>query len=387
MGSIYKRGNVWWIRYRRNGKNLFESSKSQKKTVAKKLLERREGAIADGRDPGKIYERVTYEDLRRDIVNDYEVNGKNIRRLMVSLAHLDDHFDGFKVNQITTSEITEYTGSRLKWKCKDCEREIGENEICPHCGSDNIRPPASNATINRELSALKRMLRLGYQADCVVRVPFIPMLKEDNVRQGFFDHSEYINLLKALPSYIRPIATFGYRTGWRKAEILGLTWGRVDLKERTVALTPDQTKNKEARSLYLDDELLRLFKLQHLKKIEGCQYVFHRKGKKISNFRKAWKKACKKVGLEGRLFHDFRRTAARNLRRSGTSETVAMKITGHKTRAVFDRYNITSQDDIREAMQRQESYLSQGSVTKTVTMAENQSMNQVEKHGQVVNIS
>lgn len=248
-----------------------------------------------------------------------------------------------------------------------------------------LNESAANATINRELSALKRMLNLGYQGNMVARMPHIPMLKESNVRQGFFEPDEYLAVLKHLTSDIRPVATFAYRTGWRKREILDLTWDRVNLKERTVTLTPDQTKNKEARDLYLDDDLLKLFKLQHLKKGK-CLYVFHRGGNRIRFFAKSWKSACKKAGLEGKLFHDFRRTAVRNLVRSGAKETVAMKITGHKTRSVFDRYNITSQDDIRKAMERQADYLSQETVTKSVTIGQNSYMGDIDGESQVVNI-
>lgn len=356
MGTVYKRGNVWWIRYRQNGKNVFESSKSGKKSVANELLKSREGDITKGIEPNRAYDKTKYRDLRKDMLNEYEINGKSVRRLKVSLKHLDPHFNGLKAVQITTSKVQEYTKSRL---------EEG----------------AANATINRELAALKRMLKLGYQGDIVARVPHIPMLRENNVRQGFFESEEYLKLYKALPAYVRPIAAFGYRTGWRKNEILSLTWDRVDLKERSVKLTPDQTKNKNARSIYLDDELLKLLKIQRMRR-GRCKFVFHRNGKKISNFIKAWKNACEEVGLEGKLFHDFRRTAARNLTRSGTKETVAMKITGHKTRSVFDRYNITSEDDIKQAMERQQDYLENGVVTDSVTSEENQKS----EGGQVLNI-
>jgi integrase len=210
---------------------------------------------------------------------------------------------------------------------------------------------------------------------------------EDNVRQGFFESEKYIALLKALPAYVIPIVTFGYRTGWRKNEILGLTWDRVNLKERTVILTPHQTKNKESRVLYLDNELLKILQLQYLRKAKDCHYVFHRDGQKISNFRKLWKSACTKTGNEGMLFHDFRRTAVRNLTRSGTKETVAMKITGHKTRSVFDRYNITSGDDIKKAMVRQADYLSRETTTETATISENQGRVKVDTLGQVVKIN
>jgi integrase len=369
MGTIYKRGNIWWIQYYRNGKPYQESSKSKKKMVARSLLELREGEKAQGKAPGVTYEKTMYEDLREAILIDYEVNGKRIDRLVNSLDHLDGYFEGLRGPQITTSQVQVYINERIKWTCKKCKEKIVSNDRCPFCESDRLKPGASNATINRELAALKRMLNLGYQSDRVARVPHIPMLKEDNVRQGFFEHDEYLALLKALPSSLRPVAIFAYHTGWRKREVLDLTWDRVNLNERTVALTPDQTKNKEARDLYLNDELLKLFKLQHLKKGK-CPYVFHRDGVRIKCFRKAWKNACKDAGIEGKLFHDFRRTAVRNLTRSGTKETVAMKITGHKTRSVFDRYNITSGDDIKQAMVRQAGYLLLETTAETATIGE-----------------
>jgi integrase len=111
-----------------------------------------------------------------------------------------------------------------------------------------------------------------------------------------------------------------------------------------------------------------MLKIQKLRKDKECQHVFHRNGKRIKDFRGAWKKACKDAGLLSKIFHDFRRTAVRNLTRSGTKKTVAMKTTGHKTRSVFDRYNITSQEDLKKAAVKQAEYLLQKTVTKSVTI-------------------
>jgi integrase len=136
----------------------------------------------------------------------------------------------------------------------------------------------------------------------------------------------------------------------RKEEILGLTWGRVDLFNRLVFL--ERTKNGQDRTLPLNDDLFEVLKGQAAKRIEGCPHVFHRQGERIQSFGKAWHTACKEAGCEGRLFHDLRRTAVRNLIRAGVPQSIAMKISGHKDARIFDRYNIVDTRDVGEAMRK-----------------------------------
>jgi integrase len=319
--------------------------------VAKKLLDRREGAIAQGKVPGIQFEKVTFDELAEAFLQDYRINEKkSLIRAERSVGHLTKYFEGYKAPNITTPVINSYVMSRL---------EEG----------------AANATVNRELSALKRMLNLGANQTppIIDRVPHIPMLKENNARKGFFEHDEFLSLREALPEYLKNFVTFAYKTGWRLSEVANLTWPQVDRKQGVVRLEVGETKNNEARTFYLDEELTMIIEQQWDARKDGgavLPYVFlNRYGDdQIKRFDKAWKTACEDAQIGFRIFHDLRRTAVRNMVRSGTPERVTMKISGHKSRSVFDRYNITNDSDIIEAARRQEAYLNSqtGTVSGTI---------------------
>jgi len=385
MGMIYQRGKVYWIKYYRNGKPYRESTRSKKEADAKRLLKKREGEISQGKLPGIYFDRVTFDELAEDLLSDYRINqNKSLKRAEISIGHLREAFEGMKVPNITTKRIMDYIEGRLAWKCGECEKafrpetvEPDQGSICPFCGAEEaLKRGVAHATVNRELAALKRMLTLGARQNPpkVDRVPYIPRLKENNVRKGFFEHKDFLALRIALPAYLRGLATFGYKYGCRSSEIRDLTWDRVDLERGIVRFEVGETKNDDARTLVLDSELKEIFQKQRAMRERTkmpVPYVFpNAEGTgKIVNYYNAWRKACKASGIGDRLFHDLRRTAIRNMIRSGTPEVVAMKISGHRTRAVFDRYNIVNEDDIRQASDRLCNYLesAQENVTGTIT--------------------
>ncbi len=337
MGSLYRRGETWWLLYYHNGKRIRESSKSTRKMVAKKLLEQRTGEIARGKTPGIYFDKVTFDELAEDFLADYRINQrKSLSHAKVRVNHLVVFFGGLSATAIDMPRVRRYIEIRL---------EEG----------------ASVATVNRELEALRRMLNLGAMAQKVGRVPPIKNLKENNTRKGFFEREDFLELREVLPAYLKGFVTFAYRSGWRKSEIMAIKWSQVDRKRGIVTLNPGETKNDAARTLYLDGELKEVIECQWQMRMEKerlTPFVFTNNvgSDKIGDFRKAWKTGCQQAGIGAKLFHDLRRTAVRDLVRAGVPERVVMMITGHKTRSIFDRYNIVSDTDLKAAMEKQSAY-------------------------------
>jgi integrase len=257
MGMIYLRGDTWWVKYYRDGKPYRESAKTEKETEAKRFLQRREGQVVEGKFEGLKVEKVTYEDLKKDLINDYELNAKrSLDRAELSLKHLDGSFKGMRAINITTNQVERYILKR---------KQAG----------------ASNGTVNRELSALRRMMTLGARQTPkkVINPPFIPKLQEADPREVFFDHDEYQRLREALPDRLKPVLTMGYLTGMRKGEVLNLRWEQVNIFERKITLHASDTKNKKPRVIYLAGDLYDCLRNQVILKereYPQCEYVFFR---------------------------------------------------------------------------------------------------------------
>jgi integrase len=200
------------------------------------------------------------------------------------------------------------------------------------------------------------------------------MLEEDNVRKGFLEHDAYRRLRDELPPESRLLLVVAYHVGGRKGELMHIEWPDVDLRAKRITLPVGTTKNKEGRTLPIYGEMfewLRMARTVRDAQHPNCDSVFERKGKAIKDFRKAWASACKRAGLDGLLFHDLRRTAVRNMVRAGIPEKVAMQISGHKTRSVFDRYNIVSDRDLSDAAAKMERHLeSLGTIPGTTSKSE-----------------
>jgi integrase len=325
------------VKYYRNGRYFRESTGTTDRAKAKKFLSKRLAEIATGTFNGLEVERVTITELADGFLRDYKVNG---RRSLADVEarwklHLQPFFASMRAASVTSDLLARYVDERQK-------------------------EGAASSTINRELAALKRMFRLGFASTPpkVYRVPSFPHLAENNVRAGFLEDGQHQALVKDSDLWFRAMVEVGRTYGWRISELREMKASQVNLLNRSIRLEPGTTKNGEGREVTMTKTIYEL--------LAGCvsgkgadDYVFTRPdGKAVRDFRELWRNACVTAGVPTLLFHDLRRTAARNLRRAGVAEGIIMKIGGWRTRSVFERYAIVAQSDIRDAMLKLEAQAS-----------------------------
>ena len=337
-GSLLKmRGCRYWYAqfYDVNGKQRRISTRTEIKMEAQSVLRN----LLTDKSRGIQFERkIPYSELRAALLQNYRERGNKSLFVMADgeetiwgLKRLDDYFDGWPVAKITTDAARDFTQKLLAEGC-------------------------ANGTVNRSLACLRRMLNIAHEDGKLRTVPKIRMLKAGQARKGFLEREKFESLLANLPPNLKPLVTFLYYCGVRLGEALQISWEQVDLDAALIRLESHQTKTAEARTIPLPDVLVGMLKLQ-----ERDGLVFDG-----TNLRKAWQRACAAIGLgtltevkgkrdpvySGLIVHDLRRSAIRNLMRAGVHEKVAMAISGHKTRSVFDRYNIVDTTDVVSAMRQ-----------------------------------
>lgn len=350
-GCIYKPkgSSFYWIKYQLRGKYHYESSKSVLKGDAQRLLSERIGDVARGVAPA-MAQKLTVGKALEHVVDKATLDGRRSiadteRRIDL---HLLPHFGKDRLmSSITSAEIDDYQTQRIK-------------------------AGAARATVNLELAVLKRAFRLAMRRQELTQMPYIGMLPVNNARQGFFEQDEFDAVLTHLPAEVQAPLRFAYITGWRlKSEVLRLTVAQVDLQEGCVRLEVGTSKTGEGRTFYMTQALRKLLE-QQLASVEAlkrkgviCPFVFHREdGSAIKDFRATWNTACESAGYEGKLFHDLRRTAVRNLERAGVPRSTAMQMVGHKTLSMYQRYAITDSRMHREGAALLDTWAQTGGVKR-----------------------
>lgn len=358
-----KESAIWWMKYYVDGKPRQENTHTKKKKEALGLLAQRTATAARGEPIMPKMNRIKFAELADGVVRDYERNGKDTVSDVKTRLRLNilPFFGRRPALSITTPLIEKYKDERLKQKTRTGNR------------------PA-NGTINRELAIIKRAFRLAMKARQITTVPHIPMLKENNVRKGFYEperFEEALDLVGMRPfkdgwiatmttehaDVVRDFVRFLNVTGWRSSEAKSLLWENIDFAVGRAYL--EDSKNEDARYFPITDDLEKILKarLAYTRECElrepgdsKIEHVFHRgfweKGEKkgqeknLVNCERSWKMACKRADMGDKIMHDFRRTAVRSFRRAGIPDKVAMKLSGHKTRSVFDRYSIVDERDL-----------------------------------------
>lgn len=357
LGSLKQRteGGCWHIQFSVNGRQYRESAHTTEYNQAVKALKRRITEVTTGKFSGTQIDRTLMSELFQDVIADYELMDRasvdSMARHLIE-KYLLPYFGKHRAVNVKLPGIKAYMVKQKETR--------------------------SLSSVNKELGLLRRAFKLGV-ANGKVGVANVPdfkglLGKEKNARQGFWEHSEYQTFRAALPPDERAMFIFGYWTGCRFGEIAQLEWSQVDLEGRAVRLRADQTKPGEARIIPLGGPGADLFDMlvaQQARRAALCpesKWVFFRTGAKnparrstrrgqpVHDIRKGWQKAVDATGID-RLFHDLRRTGVRNLVRAGVPEKVAMLISGHRTRSVFERYNIVDERDLHDAASKLNQHL------------------------------
>ena len=333
-GSIYQQPGsrfLWVAFHDANGKLVRESSKSEKVTDAQNLLKKRAGEAANGTLIAPKVQRITVSELFEAVTTDYRNNEKTIAWVeRVWKLHLEPFFGSTRAANVGTDSLAAYISRRK-----------GEK--------------AANATINRELALLRRAFTLGYKSKPRKVAALLDlseyMLEENNVRKGFVDETQYRTLADKAAGqlWLRTMLALGYTYGFRKAELLNMRLSQVDLLARTIDLNPGETKNGEGRTVALTEACYVLVLELAKGKRPDDSLLTRASGGPVRDFRGAWYALTDAAKMPGLLFHDLRRSAVRNMVRRGVTERVAMRISGHLSRSVFDRYNIVDPSDLADA--------------------------------------
>jgi len=285
---------------------------------------------------------LTLEELWQNLNRYYLANGnRSTERARAAVQHVLDHFgSGRDLSTIDYRALQEYAFLRL------------EHEAKP-------------ATVQYEL----RILHKGFvemEKAGLARTPLFPSIKVENVREFFAEEEQVLQVLDYLTWNIRALVQFLALTGWRRGEGTGLRWPQVNFQTGWIQLTKEQSKNKKGRLFPFGDlpPLKKLLEQQARKTREYetrhsmvIPWVFFSirgsfVGQRIGDFRKSWDRAAREAGIPWLHVHDLRRTAVRRLVRAGVERRFARELTGHKTEAIFERYNIVDERDLRMTMVR-----------------------------------
>jgi integrase len=335
-GTLFQRGKkgIWYYQAWANGQQIGPfSSKSTDRKVAERELDKLLGKRARGeiriakRDKDRVGdlldEYVTYAEER--------LQSAKIIRWVIE-AHIRPALGQLQVSRCDVHQLRKYRRDRRAQ------------------GADDV-------TINRELSYVRAAFRRALKESTISSVPYFPIVKEDNARQGFLEEEDFLRLLNELDRPLKPFSCCAYYVGMRRGEMLRLEIADVDLAGGFIEIR--KTKNKDARLVPIFDGPMRQWLTDAIANRRAGQtklFVWE-DGQPFTerNFYDRWHAACKRAGVSGFIPHDSRRSASRNMRNEGIPRPLRKKIIGHRTDSMDERYGIVDIEDakaVREIMSR-----------------------------------
>lgn len=386
-GRIFRRKDCsdLWCAYHLHGKEYRQSTGTSDPKEAEKFLNRKLKEVGAAQINARAFvtpqqEKVRVSALLDELETSFRIDGKASPQFLSHLKRIKAAFGHYRAIELAD-------GSAI-------DRYIVEQQD----------KGTAAATINRGTQVLGQAFKLAVTRKKLCSVPTIRHLSESgNARQGFFEEPEFRQVLSHLPEYLKDFFLFCYLSGWRTGEVKSLLWANVDAD--CIRLRAEDAKNGHGRAIVCAGELAQVLEgRQAARAVETptgtvlSEFIFHDNAQPIGDYRKAWQRSCIMAGCGkvvcpncagavepdrvagtristwkcvscgksfkyeslryvGKVPHDLRRTSVRNNVRAGISEKVCMSISGHRTRSIFDRYNIVSEDDLRDAAQKQEQYL------------------------------
>jgi len=343
--SVYLRGNVYWLDFVFDGKRIQKSTRQGNKQTAIDAENAMRTDLARGvfkldpEPPPPPPPRHTIQELSELLEQRWKVEGRCSAQNLSLLKKVRADWGAKIAEDLTAVDLQNYCACRAEEKY-------------------------ATATTNRILQALRRMFSLAREMNIgnLTWPSFKLPAEKGNERKGFAKPAQVTKLLAELPDDgLREFVEWCYATGMRKSEASSIRWAWVSDNELTVPA--EFCKSRRPHNIQFGGVLpsiiarcrnRRAFEVNDTRQMS--EFVFHRGGEPIQEFRKSWRTACKKAGCGNLLFHDLRRSAVRDLLRAGVSQSTVMKISGHQTASIFRRYDIVEGEDVKQALDKQKLY-------------------------------
>ena len=328
--GLFKRGQIWWMRFTVNGQQVRRSTDTDDKKLAQRIYAKARGQVAEGRWfdtlPG---DEKTFKEMMDRYKAEYLPLKSHPKKYESLISSLVSFFGSYRVSEITPSLISQYKIKRRHVK----------------------------VALNRELSLLKVVFNLAIREWQWVKenpVSMVKLEKEHPGRVRYLTEEEFDRLLNEFPEWLKSIVMVARHTGLRKENILSLTWSQVDLFRRLITI--DHTKNNERLSIPLNETLLSLFKQLSRVRHINSPYVFSKPdGSRYRFIHNEFRKAVKRAGVTDFKFHDLRHCFASALVQKGVELYQVQRLLGHRSNAMTQRYAHLSPEHLRDAVNKLDS--------------------------------